>query len=137
MAEQEEKKEDQIKDEKESKINNDVQKNEKKSNAEKAEKITKINKSDRSDKSDRDKDYDDRYHSGSRHKPFFRKKVCKFCTKKYKMDYKDVSVLRRFTSDRGKILPRRITGTCAKHQRQLAKTVKRARVLALLPFVAK
>jgi small subunit ribosomal protein S18 len=86
---------------------------------------------------DRDREYDDRYHSRSRPRSFFRKKVCKFCTGKYKMDYKDVQVLRRFTSDRGKILPRRITGTCAKHQRQLSRTIKRARVLALLPFVSR
>jgi len=109
--------------------NNYVQKNEKGPRMEKDERST------RNDRSDRD--YNDKYRSGPRHKPFFRRKVCKFCTKKYKMDYKDVSVLRRFTSDRGKILPRRITGTCAKHQRQLSKTVKRARVLALMPFVAK
>ncbi|MBN1797299.1 MAG: 30S ribosomal protein S18 [Spirochaetales bacterium] len=121
--------------EKETKKNNDIQKNEKKSGTDKPVTSTRINRSDRPDR--KDKDYDDKYHSGPRHKSFFRKKVCKFCTKKYKMDYKDVSVLRRFTSDRGKILPRRITGTCAKHQRQLSKTVKRARVLALLPFVTK
>jgi small subunit ribosomal protein S18 len=87
--------------------------------------------------SDKDRDYDDKYRSRPRSRPFFRKKVCKFCTGKYKMDYKDVQVLRRFTSERGKILPRRITGTCAKHQRQLSRTIKRARVLALLPFVSK
>jgi small subunit ribosomal protein S18 len=86
---------------------------------------------------DRDRDYDDKHHSRGKPRSFFRKKVCKFCTGKYKMDYKDAQVLRRFTSDRGKILPRRITGTCAKHQRQLSRTIKRARVLALLPFVSR
>jgi small subunit ribosomal protein S18 len=86
---------------------------------------------------DRDREYDDKHHSRSKPRSFFRKKVCKFCTGKYKMDYKDAQVLRRFTSDRGKILPRRITGTCAKHQRQLSRTIKRARVLALLPFVSR
>ena len=120
--------------EKQTETNKQVQKNKKDTSSVKDEKSTKISRSDRTDK---DKDYNDRYRSMPRHKSFFRKKVCKFCIKKYKMDYKDVSVLRRFTSDRGKILPRRITGTCAKHQRQLARTVKRARVLALLPFVAK
>ncbi|GAB1481243.1 hypothetical protein MASR2M78_00580 [Treponema sp.] len=70
-------------------------------------------------------------------KVYFKKKVCKFCTQKLKIDYKDVDALRRFTTERGKILPRRITGTCAKHQRELAVNVKRARVIALLPFVAR
>ena len=70
-------------------------------------------------------------------KVFFKKKVCKFCTQKLKADYKNPEGLRRFTTDRGKILPRRITGTCAKHQRALAREVKKARCLALLPFVEK
>jgi len=69
-------------------------------------------------------------------KVYFKKKVCKFCTQKLKIDYKDSDGLRRFTTERGKILPRRITGTCAKHQRALALAVKRARVIAILPFVA-
>lgn len=69
-------------------------------------------------------------------KVYFKKKVCKFCTQKLKIDYKDSDGLRRFTTERGKILPRRITGTCAKHQRSLAVAVKRARVIAILPFVA-
>jgi len=69
-------------------------------------------------------------------KVYFKKKVCKFCTQKLKIDYKDSDGLRRFTTERGKILPRRITGTCAKHQRSLALAVKRARVIAILPFVA-
>jgi small subunit ribosomal protein S18 len=72
-----------------------------------------------------------------RYRPYMRRKVCKFCTKKLKIDYRDAEALRRFTTERGKILPRRITGTCAKHQRELARAIKRARVLALLPFVAK
>ncbi|MBA7628239.1 hypothetical protein ES703_35715 [subsurface metagenome] len=72
-----------------------------------------------------------------RYKPFFKRKVCKFCTKKLTIDYKNPEALKRFTTERGKILPRRITGTCARHQRKLAKAIKRARVLALLPFVAK
>ena len=69
-------------------------------------------------------------------KVFFKKKVCKFCNQKLKIDYKDADTLRRFITERGKILPRRITGTCAKHQRALALAIKRARVIALLPFVA-
>ncbi|MDR2184859.1 MAG: 30S ribosomal protein S18 [Treponema sp.] len=69
-------------------------------------------------------------------KIYFKKKVCRFCTQKLKADYKDADVLRRFITERGKILPRRITGTCAKHQRVLALAIKRARIIALLPFVA-
>ncbi len=69
-------------------------------------------------------------------KTFFRKKVCRFCANKTKIDYKDADALRRFTTERGKILPRRITGTCAKHQRELAGAIKRARAICLLPYVA-
>ena len=66
-----------------------------------------------------------------------KKKVCQFCQDKIDyIDYKDVAKLRRFVSERAKILPRRITGTCAKHQRQLTEAIKRARHLALLPFSA-
>lgn len=72
---------------------------------------------------------------GGRGKVFFKKKVCKFCTQKLKIDYKESDTLRRFTTERGKILPRRITGTCARHQRELAAAIKRARVIALLPYV--
>ncbi|MDC7225642.1 MAG: 30S ribosomal protein S18 [Spirochaetales bacterium] len=75
------------------------------------------------------------YNRGPRNKSFFRKKVCRFCTQKVVMDYKNPEVLRRFVTESGKILPRRITGTCAKHQRQLAREIKRARVIALLPFM--
>lgn len=65
-----------------------------------------------------------------------RKKVCLFCTEKTALiDYKDALKLRKFTSERGKILPRRVTGTCAKHQRELTIAIKRARVIALLPYV--
>ena len=66
-----------------------------------------------------------------------KKKVCQFCVDKVaEIDYKDVAKLRRYISERAKILPRRITGTCAKHQRQLTVSVKRARQIALLPFSA-
>ena len=73
--------------------------------------------------------------SNKKGKMFFRKKVCRFCDQKAKIDYKEPDSLRRFITERGKILPRRITGTCAKHQRKLALEIKRARALALLPYV--
>ena len=69
-------------------------------------------------------------------KVFFKKKVCKFCVQKLKIDYKEADTLRRFITERGKIVPRRITGTCAKHQRALALAIKQARSIALLPYVA-
>ena len=66
-----------------------------------------------------------------------RRKVCNFCVDKVEViDYKDVARLRRFVSERAKILPRRVTGTCARHQRDLTTAIKRARHVALLPFVA-
>lgn len=64
-----------------------------------------------------------------------RKKVCIFCGKDGDIDYKDVVRLRKFISERGKILPRRVTGTCARHQRELTVAIKRVRHLALLPYV--
>ncbi len=69
-------------------------------------------------------------------KAFFHKKVCRFCANKAKIDYKDADGLRRFTTERGKILPRRITGTCSKHQKELAVAIKRSRAICLLPYVA-
>lgn len=77
------------------------------------------------------------YRGGGGRRPFFKKKVCRFCTQDVVADYKNPDLLRRFVTDRGKILPRRITGTCAKHQRALSREIKRARVLAYLPFVKK
>ena len=66
-----------------------------------------------------------------------RRKVCSFCVDKVDhIDYKDAAKLRRFTTERGKILPRRISGNCAKHQRQVTLAIKRARNIALLPFTA-
>ena len=66
-----------------------------------------------------------------------KKKVCSFCVDKVdSIDYKEVPKLRRYTTERGKILPRRISGNCAKHQRQLTLSIKRARNMALLPFTA-
>ena len=65
-----------------------------------------------------------------------RRKVCAFCVDKVEMiDFKDAAKLRRYTSERAKILPRRTTGTCAMHQRQLTEAIKRARQIALLPYV--
>ncbi|MGE5630605.1 MAG: 30S ribosomal protein S18 [Caulobacteraceae bacterium] len=64
-----------------------------------------------------------------------KKKVCNFCIDKVEcIDYKDVNKLRRYITERGKIIPRRISGNCAKHQRQLTIAIKRARNIALLPF---
>ena len=66
-----------------------------------------------------------------------RRKVCQFCVDKVEeIDYKDVAKLRKFVSERSKILPRRVTGTCAKHQRELTTAIKRARHLALLPYTS-
>ena len=66
-----------------------------------------------------------------------RKKVCQFCADKIEhIDYKDTARLRKYISERSKILPRRITGTCAKHQRQVTIAVKRARQIALLPYIS-
>ena len=67
-----------------------------------------------------------------------RRKKCRFCQDKIKdIDYKDVARLRRFVTDRGKILPNRISATCARHQRQLSRAIKRARHVFLLPYVVK
>lgn len=66
-----------------------------------------------------------------------RRKVCQFCVEKCDhIDYKDASKLKKFTSERAKILPRRVTGTCAKHQRELTIAIKRARQIAILPYSA-
>ncbi len=68
-------------------------------------------------------------------KPYYRRKVCRFCTDKIPViDYKDLQTLRSYVSDRGKIMPRRISGVCAIHQRELNTAIKRARNIALLPF---
>jgi len=73
-------------------------------------------------------------------KPFKKiqkKKVCVFCAEKVKViDYKDIQRLKKFITEKGKMLPSRMTGTCAKHQRELAEAIKRARLMALLPFKA-
>lgn len=67
---------------------------------------------------------------------FHRRKVCRFCAdQSLVIDYKDPKSLKYFTTERGKIIPRRISGTCAKHQRELTHAIKRARTIALLPYV--
>ncbi len=70
-------------------------------------------------------------------RPFFqrRKKYCKFCAENKEPNYKDIEMLKQFISERGKIIPRRISGTCGKHQRKLAREIKKARQLALIPYV--
>ena len=74
---------------------------------------------------------------GRRRFLFRRRKYCKFCEDKAQwIDYKDLKTLQNYIPERAKILPRRISGTCAKHQRELMRAVKRARVLALVPFVS-
>jgi small subunit ribosomal protein S18 len=66
---------------------------------------------------------------------FGRRKVCRFCAdKNLKVDYKDQGQMKYFLTERGKIIPRRISGNCAKHQREVATAIKRARILALLPY---
>lgn len=70
-------------------------------------------------------------------KPFHRRKVCRFCVDKINnADYKDIKVLRSFITERGKLVPRRISGSCAKHQRLITQAVMRARYMALLPYTA-
>lgn len=69
---------------------------------------------------------------------FQRKKFCRFCSEKVEfLDYKEIKILRSYLTDKGKILPRRMTGTCAKHQRDLTEAIKKARSIALLSFVEK
>ena len=74
--------------------------------------------------------------SNSGGKPRKRRKVCQFCVDKATfVDYKEIEKLKKFTSERGKILPRRATGACAMHQRQLTEAIKRARQVALMPYI--
>ncbi len=73
--------------------------------------------------------------TGRKKKVFYRKKVCRMCENKMKTaDYKDIKLLRNFVTERGKIIPRRISGSCAPHQRIIADAIKKARNIALLPF---
>jgi small subunit ribosomal protein S18 len=87
---------------------------------------------------DRDRDRGDRDDRGGEEggrRGFGRRKVCRFCAdKNLKVDYKDQGQLKYFLTERGKIIPRRISGNCAKHQREVATAVKRARMLAILPY---
>jgi small subunit ribosomal protein S18 len=90
---------------------------------------------------DRDRERGERGDRGDRggeeggRRGFSRRKVCRFCAdKNLKVDYKDQGQLKYFLTERGKIIPRRISGNCAKHQREVATAIKRARVLALLPY---
>ena len=73
--------------------------------------------------------------AGGRRTMHRRKKVCVFCGKDNVISYKDTATLKKYISERGKILPRRITGNCAKHQRALTVAIKRARHVALMPYV--
>jgi small subunit ribosomal protein S18 len=76
-------------------------------------------------------------YGGRRRFLFRRKRYCKFCEQKARwIDYKDLKTLQNYTPERSKILPRRISGTCAKHQRLLMQAIKRARMIALLPFTS-
>lgn len=75
------------------------------------------------------------YRRNVRKRTFTRRKVCRFCAdSSMKIDYKEYHILRLFISERGKIIPRRISGNCARHQRKVAKAIERARIIALLPF---
>jgi small subunit ribosomal protein S18 len=72
---------------------------------------------------------------GDKKRPVGRRKQCKFCADEtIKIDYKDASLLKYFITDRGKLIPRRLTGNCAKHQREISVAVNRARMIALMPF---
>jgi small subunit ribosomal protein S18 len=83
-------------------------------------------RNDRGDRGDRD---------GGKRRGIGRRKMCKFCgDENIKIDYKDVGLLKYFITDRGKLVPRRISGNCAKHQRAIATAVARARMIALMPF---
>lgn len=89
---------------------------------------------DRGERGDRDERGGE---EGGRGRGFGRRKVCRFCADKTaKVDYKDQQALKYFLTERGKIIPRRISGNCAKHQREVATAVKRARMLAILPYTA-
>ncbi|MBI5039156.1 MAG: 30S ribosomal protein S18 [Nitrospirae bacterium] len=91
--------------------------------------VERTERRDRGDRGDRG------YREDRENRSFYRRRVCKFCVEKIPLiDYKDIQTLRGFVSDRGKIIPRRISGTCAKHQRELMTAIKRARNIAFLPF---
>lgn len=77
-------------------------------------------------------------HGKKKKRIFPRRKVCRFCAdSSMRIDYKDIKNLKYFTTERGKIIPRRISGNCAKHQREMTEAIKRARQIALMPYLAK
>lgn len=87
----------------------------------------------------KDKGYRDSRDKGEKgkEKREFKKKICKFCTEKVtSIDYKETAKLQKFVTERGKMIPSRISGNCARHQRKLASAIKRARFIALLPYTA-
>lgn len=85
-----------------------------------------------------DKEFDKGDKESSPKKKFFKRKVCHFCKNKMDvLDYKDIKTLRRYVKDSGKIIPKRLTGTCSKHQRMVTNAIKRARNIALLPYETK
>ena len=91
---------------------------------------------DRDDKGGRDKGGEGMEDDKRGGRAFGRRKVCRYCAdKNAKVDYKDQSALKYFVTERGKIIPRRISGNCAKHQREVAKAIKRSRGLALIPYL--
>ena len=95
------------------------------------------NRDDRGDRMDKDGDDRRRGGSGGGGGGFHRKKVCRFCSDQdFILDYKDVRMMQSFVTEHGKIVPRRISGNCALHQRQLTVSVKRARNLALVGYVS-
>jgi small subunit ribosomal protein S18 len=84
---------------------------------------------------DKEKEKDDRDDGDAKRKPMGRRRSCKFCADtNIRIDYKDASLLKYFITDRGKLVPRRLSGNCAKHQRAIATAVNRARMIALMPF---
>ena len=98
-----------------------------------ANEVTEEVKSDRSGAAGGDRG--DRGDRGDKKRSLGRRKMCKFCADEaIKIDYKDASLLKYFITDRGKLVPRRLTGNCAKHQREIATAVNRARMIALMPF---
>jgi small subunit ribosomal protein S18 len=77
-------------------------------------------------------------HNKKKKRIFPRRKICRFCAdSSMRIDYKDLKTLKYFTTERGKIIPRRISGNCAKHQRELTMAIKQARQIALMPYLAK
>ncbi len=82
--------------------------------------------------------YNRTHQGGGKNRFYQRRKICRFCVDKdLNIDYKTPKALRQFITERGKIIPRRITGTCAKHQRELTVAIKQSRQIALLPFVGR